>query len=226
MAIAARLRLVDNGVATALFAVAADIVIGALALLAPGSACARDLGVVGPVYEIAEPDMLEDIHARLRQRQAAGDLQRLQEEAQRRARARIETPEPVAGLRRVQVPRTYRFDPSVRFDEPVLDDKGRVIVPAGRLANPLAVVSLRSTLLLFDGRDPQQVRRARAEIDASAAPVTPILVGGSPLELMRQWSRQVFFDQGGRIVQRLGIAAVPAKVTQEGRLLLVQEFVP
>lgn len=207
---------------------AAVLVLVALAaeFAAEFEASARDIGVVGPVHPIAEPDMLEDIQARLRAKQAAGELERLQLEAQRRARQRIETPEPVAGIGRVLVPRTYRFDPSVRFDEAITDDKGRVVVPAGALANPLSVVSLRSALLLFDSRDPAQVKRARAEIRASREPITPILVGGSPMALMREWDLPVYFDQGGRIVHRLGVAAVPAKVTQEGRLLLVQEFLP
>jgi conjugal transfer pilus assembly protein TraW len=186
----------------------------------------KDLGVVGPVHEIAEPDMLLEIQSRLQAKQASGELARVEAQARLRTLQRIQNPAPVAGLQRTLVPRTYRFDPSVRFDEAVLDDKGRVVIAAGTLANPLSVVGLRATLLFFDGRDEEQVRSARAELERSKGPITPILVAGSPLALSKAWRRSVYFDQDGRMVRRFGIAAVPARVSQDGLTLLVQEFTP
>lgn len=200
----------------------------AVVLLTDLPASARDLGTVGPVYPVAEPDMLEQIEQDLRAKQASGELARLREAGQRQVLASVQTPQPVSGLRSVQVARSWHFDPSVRFEEPVLDDKGRVIVPAGTVANPLDVVSLRSVLFLFDGRDPKQVALARTEIARAEAqrtrlPLKLILVGGAPLALANEWKRPVYFDQGGRTVQRLGLTAVPARVSQDGRLLLVEE---
>jgi conjugal transfer pilus assembly protein TraW len=203
----------------------ASIALG-FVLAAPGDAVARDLGTVGPVYPIAEPDMVEAIKDRLREKEASGELAQIEAEGKRRVMASIQTPAPVAGLRRAQVARTWHFDPSVKFDEAVLDDKGRVLVPAGTVANPLDVVSLRSTWFLFDGRDPKQVAMARAELAAAKGPIKPILVGGSPIPLSNEWKRPVYFDQGGRTVQRLGLTAVPARVTQDGRYLLIQEIPP
>lgn len=192
----------------------------------PASAWSRDLGAIGPVHEIAEPDMIKEIKARLQAKKAAGELDQLEAEARRRIQARIETPLPVPGLARATAARTYHFDPSVRFDEPVLDQKGRVLIPAGMLANPLSVVSLPATLFFFDGRDPAQVAMAKSEVHRATGPINPILVGGSPLSLMRQWKRPVYFDQGGAMVRRFGITTVPARVTQDGKLLRIQEVPP
>jgi conjugal transfer pilus assembly protein TraW len=214
------LRLAQN------LAGSAGLLALALALAAPvwpASAWSRDLGAIGPVYEIAEPDMIKEIKARLQAKQAAGELDQLETEARRRIQARIETPLPVAGLSRATAARSFHFDPSVRFDEPVLDQKGRVVIPAGMLANPLAVVSLPATLLFFDGRDPAQVALANAELMRATGPINLILVGGSPSSLMRQWQRPVYFDQGGAMVRRFGITTVPARVTQDGQLLRIQE---
>jgi conjugal transfer pilus assembly protein TraW len=194
--------------------------------LAGAGASARDLGTYGPVYAIQEPDMLETIMAVLKEKQASGELARIEAQGRQQVMARIRTPLPVQGLRRVQVPKTWHFDPSVRFEEPVLDDNGRVIVPAGTVANPLDVVSVRSTWFLFDGRDPKQVALAKLELDRSKTPLKLILVGGSPLALAEQWKRPVYFDQGGRTVKRLGLTAVPARVRQDGRFLLVEEIPP
>lgn len=185
---------------------------------------ARDLGAIGPVYPITEPDMLKEIEALLQEKQASGELARIEVAAQRRIQSNIMTPPPVAGLRNAQVVRSFHFDPSVKFDDPVLDDKGRVVIAAGTVANPLDVVTLRSTLLFFDARDAKQIAMVRAEILASTKPITAILVAGSPIGLSAEWKRPVYFDQGGRMVQRFGIAAVPARVSQDGRVLLVQEF--
>jgi conjugal transfer pilus assembly protein TraW len=194
--------------------------------LVGAGASARDLGTYGPVYAIQEPDMLDTIMAVLKEKQASGELARIEAQGRQEVMARIRTPLPVLGLRRVQVPKTWHFDPSVRFEEPVLDDNGRVIVPAGTVANPLDVVSVRSTWFLFDGRDPKQVALAKLELDRSNTPLKLILVGGSPLALAEQWKRPVYFDQGGRTVKRLGLTAVPARVRQDGRFLLVEEIPP
>lgn len=198
----------------------------AAALLSAWSAPApgADLGVIGPLHPIAEPDMLDEIQAVLRARQASGELERLQQAAHRRMRAAIETPAAVRGLQRAMRKRTWEVDPSVRFDAPIVDPEGRTVVPAGTLANPLSVVRLSKVLLFIDGRDRAQVAAARRLMDGSPLPVVPVLTAGSPPALARAWQRPVFFDQDGRLVQRFGIQAVPAKVSQQGLRLRVEEF--
>lgn len=201
--------------------------LAAASLALPEGAHARDLGVIGPVHPIAEQDMLDWIQARLLALQASGDMARRQAEAQTRALASVREPAAVLGVRAAQVAREYLFDPSVRFDEPVLDEKGRVVVPGGTVANPLSMVSMRSTWLFFNGRDARQVAVVGAELAAASRAgrvLKPILIAGSPVELSERWRTQVYFDQGGLMVQRLGIQAVPARVTQHGQLLRVQEF--
>jgi conjugal transfer pilus assembly protein TraW len=188
------------------------------------AACARDLGTIGPTYPISEPDMLVQIQDVLRAKEASGELAKIQREARERIVRQAATPAPVAGLRRAQVPRSFHFDPSVRFEEPIVDHEGRVLIAAGTAANPLSVVSLRETWLFFDARDARQVSFVQAQLVSSPQPIKPILVGGSPMELMRQWKRPVFFDQGGRITARLGLQAVPSRVRQDGDLLLIEEI--
>lgn len=203
-------------------------VLVALALTLSSAVWARDHGVVGPVYLIAEIDLLQQIHQRLQVLQDSGQLARLQAEDVTRGRRSIETPPPVAGLHKASAARVWHFDPSVRFDEPVQDASGRVVVPAGTLANPLVVLRMPADWMLFDGRDPAQVSLARSQLDEAAAagrPIKPILVAGSPLQLAQAWQRPVYFDQHGRITRRLGLSAVPARVSQDGLSLRVQEFV-
>ena len=61
-------------------------------MLAARSAPAKDLGVRGAVWPIAEPDLLERIEARLGALKASGELARMRREALDRGRERIEAP--------------------------------------------------------------------------------------------------------------------------------------
>jgi conjugal transfer pilus assembly protein TraW len=92
--------------------------------------------------------------------------------------------------------------------------------------NPLDHVSLRDELIFFDGRDRRQVSFAKQTMRKLKGAAKPIMVAGEPLNLMRDWKRRVFYDQGGALVRRLGIRQVPAVVTQDGKRLRVDEVLP
>jgi len=62
-------------------------------------------------------------------------------------------------------------------------------------------------------------------IDVYNGRVKPILVGGSYIQVMKNWQIPVFYDQQGLLVRKLGIAAVPAIVSQEGSRLRIDELV-
>lgn len=187
------------------------------------SAHAESLGTIGPTYPIAEKSLLEVIMARLRAKDASGELRRHEQEARERAAYAVNNPTPVDGLRRAQSARTFYFDPSFTLQSNVIDSEGTVLFPAGTRKNPLEVVSLSKHLLFFDARDPGQVARARELIEHYQGKVKPILVGGSYLDLMKRWNRPVFYDQEGTLVRKFGIAAVPAIVSQEGQRLRIDE---
>jgi conjugal transfer pilus assembly protein TraW len=180
----------------------------------------------GPVYPIAEPDMLEEIEAKLRGMERSGALAAKIDEAVKRSTHSAQYPKPVAGLSATKTARTYYFDPSVASNADIKDAEGKTVVAAGTTVNPLDYVSLTEWLLFFDGNDPRQVRLAEAIGKRFDWAVKPILVGGGPLDLMRKWKRRVFFDQGGSLTGRLGIANVPAMVTQEGKRLRIDELTP
>ena len=102
------------------------LMIATAILLAGQNALARDLGVIGPVYPIAEPSLIEMIQAKLREMQANGALARLQQDSQARMRREVEQPTPVAGISKTTRARSYHFDPSIEVPYPILDAEGRV----------------------------------------------------------------------------------------------------
>jgi len=198
-----------------------------LAILIAGIASttrADDLGVIGPVYPIAEKDLLASIETQLRAKERSGELAALQAQAKKRAIKSIEEPPPVANLGKAQKARTYYYDPGVIVPYPITDDAGRVLVAAGTRVNPLDTVTLSKRLLFFDARDPEQVRRVKALIDGAGGRIKPIVTGGSYLNLMRRWKLAVYYDQEGALAKKLGIHAVPALVFQEGKRLRIDEL--
>lgn len=194
-------------------------------LLAVGT-WAEGLGTIGPTYAIAERDLIEVIHAKLRRAQESGELARMQESYKRGVVSSLEHPKPIPGIQPAQSARTHYIEPTWVLDRNVVDDKGRLLYPAGTRVNPFDFDHLSQSLLFFDERDRRQVAFARSFMNKSAVPVKPILIAGEPFKLMREWKREVFFDQGGTLSRRLEITHSPALVTQEGKRLRIDEIRP
>ena len=185
-------------------------------------AIAHDLGVVGPVYPIAEQDMLMTIVQRLKSLKEGGDLARIEEESKVRYQAYAERPTGVA-LPRATRNRTFYVDPTITVPYDIKDSQGRIIYPAGSTVNPLGHITLSKQLLFFDGDDPAQVEWARSILENKSVQIKPILVNGPILALMREWQLRLYFDQDGQLLHQFGIHAVPVTVSQDGiRLKLVE----
>lgn len=188
------------------------------------AAHATDLGTLGPTYEIAEPHLLQMIEQGLREKERSGELARIEQDARTRGTEAVRSPAPVAGVQTTATPRTFYYDPTYTLDRNIVGAQGELMFAAGTKANPLDVVSLSRHLLFFDARDSRQVRQARELMARYQGKVKPILTGGSYLDLMKSWRIPVYYDQQGMLTRRLGIAQVPALVSQEGKRLRIDEM--
>lgn len=191
-----------------------------------GPLSAQDLGVIGPTYDIAERDLIEAIQSRLQQMQATGELARHEEEYRRRVIEGIEKPRPVPGIKPTETARTFYIDPTFTLDRHIQDEHGRILFPAGTKVNPFDYDRMSKVLLFFDGSKKEQVEFAKRYMAQSKIPVKPILIAGEPIKLMREWKREVFFDQGGALSRRFSIKQAPAVVSQEGKRIRVDEVRP
>ncbi|NVD97706.1 type-F conjugative transfer system protein TraW [Massilia sp. BJB1822] len=190
-----------------------------------GLARADTLAPIGPTYGIGEEHLLAMIERRLREREASGELRRLQQQIVERGRQAVLRPTPLA-VPVATLPRTLYLDPTYVLDRPIGDGRGGVLFPAGTRSNPLDIVSLSRRLLFFDGRDARQVALARRLLARYAGAVKPVITGGSYLDLMKRWQVPVYYDQQGILIRRLRISHVPALVSQDGRRLRIDELVP
>ena len=189
-------------------------------LAAAAPARAADLGVRGQTWPVAEPDLLEQIEARLSDMQRSGELARLEAEARVRARTRLEAPDPVAGVAPARERRSRLFDPALVVDRDIRSPDGTLIAAAGTRLDPLAGMTLARDLLFIDARRDAEVDWALAH----GRPAKIVLLAGRPLDLARRHGEPVFFDQGGRLAARLGLTATPSLVEQAGSRLRITEI--
>ena len=212
-----------HGLRQAAHAIAAVVFAAMVATVTPPR---RDLGVIGPVYPIAEPNLLEVILGKLRGRRS-GTARPSAARVAGKGPGEVEDPAPVAGNHQ-SAPVNRGASTTTRASScrrPSPTPTGRVIVPPGTVVNPLDTVTLRARRCSSSTRAiASRSRGARKLIDERQGKVKVILTGGSYLDLMRRWQRPVFYDQQGNLTTKLGIRHVPALVTQDGRRLRIDEL--
>ena len=189
----------------------------------PGAVSAKDLGVRGATWPVAEPDLLEQIEARLLEMERSGALARLEEEARESARRRLEAPDPVPGIAPAREERSRLFDPAITVARDIRTADGVLIAAAGTRVNPLERIALARDLLFVDGRREAEIAWALSHETESGRPAKIVLLAGRPLELMRRHRRPFFFDQGGRLAARLRLSLTPVLVAQDGAQLRITE---
>ncbi len=177
---------------------------------------AKDLGVQGTTFPIAERNLMDVIDERL----ASADFQAKQQQVEDYFLASAQNPRPVLRLSAAQEYHSFTWDPTVVLKEDLVDHQDNILFAAGTTINPLDYVAFAPDLLIFDGDDPDQIEWARQQTEE----VTWLLIAGSPMDLKQQEGREVYFDQGGELCQKLGIAAVPCRVSQQDELLFIEEF--
>ena len=197
---------------------AAPFVALALVLAAPASA--KDLGVRGATWPVAEPDLLAQIEARLVEMERSGELAGLEQEARANARRKLEEPDPAPGIAPAREERRRLWNPAITVARDIRAADGALIAAAGTRVNPLERVTLARDLLFVDGRREVEIAWALAH----ERPAKIVLLAGRPLELMRRHRRPFFFDQGGRLAARFGLSFTPSLVEQAGSRLRITEI--
>lgn len=176
------------------------------------SAFANKLGVIGALYPIAEPDLLQVIQKRVTTMGETGEISQLEYSLQNAVQSHLDRPMPVTRLYRTQKARTFLFNPAMQL--------------GGQLVDPLTDVTLPQALFFYDADDPSQERLAQHIAQKEGSKALFILVGGSIARETQRFQQRVYFDQDGRLVNRFQIQHVPAFVTQQGDQLRIQELVP
>jgi conjugal transfer pilus assembly protein TraW len=197
-----------------------------LALSCEGAALAKDLGVRGETFDIAERDLFTEIAEKFAAMEESGEVDAVNQRLRDRAIAAAHRPSPVQGLRPTSTPRTWAHDPGIMLAKDIVTPNGQMIGRAGQRFNPLDYTPFHQTLIFFDADDPDQLAWAETELARTDTLVQPVLVRGAVIDLMRDWKQPVWFDQRGDLIRRFGIKQVPARVSRQGDHLLIEEVTP
>lgn len=176
----------------------------------------KDFGIRGELFKIQEENLLSVIQKQLSKKTTEHSLDPILHKLQTAALYPQSPLVPSAAATH----RIYYYDPTFFVNEPITDQNGVVLFQKGTKVNPLQNRNLSSGLLFFDGDNPFHLRWARTQPESCKW----ILVHGNPFKLEEQEKRPVYFDQQGFSVSKFHIQHIPARITQEGLRLKIEEF--
>lgn len=180
---------------------------------------AKDLGVHGHLFPIHEEDFLQFLKNKVNHL-SKEDLEAIRNKVQNHYVLQLKNPCPVQGLKEAKVYRVFYVDPTLCTDQDIKDHQGNLIVSKDKCVNPLETIAYLDALLFLDGSNQEHLEWAKAQNQL----VKWVLTKGKPFELEEQESRAIYFDQSGVLVKKFGIQYLPAKVSQEGLKLKIEEF--
>ena len=198
-----------------------------LVLLVMGlPAYAKNIGVYGQVYPIAEPDLLAFIHQRLETLQENGQLAKMEEHFKANVTEHTLRPTPVAGISTASKDRTFYYDPTFIAPESIYNQEGVAIVKAGTKINPFDHMTLKEVLLFINADDPAQIKWVKQQKEQFAFTKIILVQGNIKTASTDDNLGRIYFDQDGILCKKLNITQVPAVVMQSGKKLLIEEVPP
>lgn len=180
---------------------------------------AKDFGIQGQTFPIKEQNLKNVLQAKaehLSQEDVEKCARRLGEKIQEKGGLFKK----VSWIKEATHYSSFFYDPSTSLEEDILDAEGRVLFAKGSKINPLDHVTLDSGLLFFNGENPKHIKWAESQ----EGEFKWILTNGNPLKLQEEKESSVFFDQGGFYSKRFQIKRIPCRITQAGKVLLVEEI--
>lgn len=183
-----------------------------------GQVYGTDLGINGHTFPIEEENLLVYLKSKLNLiSKDTCDL--IQKELSEKYLTKAREPKAIY-LPTAKQSRYFLLDPSITVSEDIVDHENNMIITKGTQLNPLKIYALEAPLLFFDGSQDKQIAWAKNENEKS----TWILVKGKPLELEQAIKKPIYFDQSGFLATKFGITHIPAKVSQDGLLLKIEEI--
>ncbi|MGD0235586.1 MAG: hypothetical protein ABSC55_13755 [Syntrophorhabdales bacterium] len=183
---------------------------------------AKDLGVFGAVYGIAEKDALTEIE----EKAARADLKRMVNKDELTKKLKHYTPEDlkaVKDLPAAKKERTFLVDMTYTLEEDIADDRGNVVYRKGYTFNPLDYVVYPRSLVILNGAKREQVVWFMASPFNRDLSVKVLITDGSYAEISKVLKRPVFYASQA-VIGVFQIRALPSVVWQKGRLMEVREI--
>ena len=178
-------------------------------------ALSRVIGTFGRTYKILERDALEEIQERADHVNWKSKLGGIQPEEFH--------PRGLRELPRARSDNTFLIDMTYTLDFDIPDGKGGILYPRGYRFNPLSYLSLKQTLVVFNGDDPLQIAWLKSSGLLLKNDTVLLLSGGSFVNVEKNLDRLVYYVTP-QIVDRFHLRFTPAVIQQSDRMMEVREF--
>lgn len=189
-----------------------------------------DQGQQGPVYEIVEPDLIEE----MKRRAAAIDWEAKRNEAI----VRYWSNQKYEDFERAEVSRTFEIDPTVIVTADIKDADGVLIRKAGERINPLEIRPFSKEVIFFDATDIEQRNRvqtyARTRDAALKGFVDRIYIsskfdsekGWDGYKELTDWLDAPLYQLQPGLAERFGVVRLPSVVTADNsrKVFVVKEL--
>lgn len=187
---------------------------------------AGDLGQRGPVFDIAEPDMIEEMQRRMSEfdwekekKHAIDNFWALQKDS--------------VNLPVAEKNRERRIDTSIVSTQDIFHPDGRLIIKKGQTINPQALMPMRHAYILFDATNKKQVEIAKKIGDEMLVKQKPVVYLFSKMNTENGWDHYnqttelmnaPIYKLNKTIIERFQIQSLPSVVEGQGDTILVREI--
>ena len=185
-----------------------------------------DLGRRAEIYEIAEPDLILEMQRRIAEANWEARRQEAIDGFWRTGHRFLDLPDAPEDAE-------FAVDPTVRITENITDENGRVLVAAGERYNPLDILPMTKTVVVFRGTDARHRAKA-AEIAAEVrgegrgvillTTVVDTEAGWDSLSAMETALQGPVYLLMPNVAERFHLRHAPSTVSAQGRHLVVQEW--
>lgn len=198
------------------------LLVAGFSLLAQ-SVYAQSLGTLGQTFPVLEKSLLVLIQERLTTFAADGTLATLENQWVKRVEDKAIRPTPLL-LTRAERSHTHYYTPVAILNQDIKDARGRILLNRGMSVNALRQLPGYEPIWVFVNFDDEAQRRYADALLKSKPSIKWILTGGNVVDAQKRLNQPVYFDQAGRITQKLGIVHVPTLVTRDNDSLKIQEL--
>ena len=183
----------------------------------PVTVGAKDLGEYGATYAIIEEDAIRHLKKAI----AGFDMEKFKKSQIEKIRSY--KPKDLVDLPVARADSVFKVDMTGTIPDDIVGINGEIIYPKGYRYNPMEYVFMRRILVFIDGRDEKQIQWYKKSPYTTDMRTMLLITDGSYREVKNKLKTMVYYANR-KIIDRMGIKAVPSVAVQNKTELEVREY--